>query len=293
MRSLLFAPADSPRKLDKAFACGADGVILDLEDSVAFDRKPAARDTAANFLATARSAERRPQLLVRINALDTGLADADLDAVMAQRPDAIMLPKCASGADVQHLGAKLAVREAEYGLEDGATKIVAIATETAAAIFGMGSYAGASRRLVGLTWGAEDLSADLGAETNRLPDDGYTPPYQLARSMTLFAAVAAQAQAIDTVYPNFRNMDGFRAECLAARRDGFTGKMAIHPDQAVVINDVFTPAPAEVARARAIVAAFAANPTAGVLGVGGEMLDRPHLIRAERLLARLGGGAAG
>ncbi|MBL8589512.1 MAG: CoA ester lyase [Methylobacteriaceae bacterium] len=286
MRSLLFAPGDSPRKLDKAFGCGADCVILDLEDSVALPAKQTAREVATNFLATARSAERRPLLYVRINALDTGLADADLDSVMRQRPDGIMLPKCASGAHVQHLGAKLAVREAEYGALDGSTAIIAIATETAAAIFGMGSYAGSSRRLAGLTWGAEDLSADLGAETNRLADGGYAPPYQLARSMTLFAAAAAETQAIDTVYPNFRDSAGFRAECLAARRDGFTAKMAIHPDQVAIINEVFTPSGAEVARARAIVAAFAANPTAGVLGVDGEMLDRPHLKRAERLLAR-------
>ena len=288
MRSLLFAPADSPRKLDKAFGCGTDCVILDLEDSVAAPRKQAGRETAANFLATARSAETRPRLYVRINALDSGHVDADLDAVMRQRPDGIMLPKSAGSADIQHLSAKIAVREAEYGLEDGGTRIVAIATETAAAIFGLGSYAGSSRRLVGVTWGAEDLSADLGAETNRLPDDSYAPPYQLARSLTLFAAQAAGAQPIDTVYPAFRNMAGFRAECLAARRDGFTAKMAIHPDQVAIINEIFTPPADQVARARAIVAAFAADPGAGVIGIDGEMFDRPHLTRAERLLARLG-----
>ena len=287
MRSLLFVPGDSPKKLDKGFACGVDCLLIDLEHSVAAGAKAQARATAANFLASARSSERRPLLFVRVNALESGLLDADLDAVMAQRPDGIMLPKSASGAHVQHLGAKLAVREAENLFEDGSTRIIAIATETAASIFGMGSYAGASRRLVGLTWGAEDLSADLGAETNRLPDDGYAPPYQLARSMTLFAACAAETQPIDTVYPNFRNMDGFRAECLAARRDGFTAKMAIHPDQVAVINEVFTPSGKEVERARAIVAAFAAQPDAGVLGVNGEMLDRPHLRRAQRLLARV------
>ncbi|MBK9081887.1 MAG: CoA ester lyase [Rhizobiales bacterium] len=288
MRSLLFAPADSPRKLDKAFASGTDCVILDLEDSVALPNKPLARATAENFLATARSAEARPRLYVRINALGTGFAEADLDSVMRQRPDGIMLPKSASGADIQHLGALLATREAENSIADGATKIVAIVTETASAMFGLGSYAGASRRLVGVTWGAEDLSADLGAETNRLPDDSYAPPYMIARAMTLFCAAASEVQAIDTVYPNFRNLDGFRAECLAARRDGYTGKMAIHPDQVAIVNEVFTPSGAEVARARAIVVAFAENPSAGVLGVNGEMLDRPHLRRAERLLARLG-----
>lgn len=286
MRSLLFVPADSPKKLDKGFASGADCLLIDLEDSVALGAKPLGRATAANFLASARSSETRPRLYVRVNALDSGLLDDDLDAVMGQRPDGIMLPKCASGAHVQHLGAKLAVREAENLFPDGSTQIIAIATETGASIFGMGSYAGASRRLVGLTWGAEDLSADLGAETNRLENGGYAPPYQLARSMTLFAASAAETQAIDTVYPNFRNLEGFRAECLAARRDGYTAKMAIHPDQVAIINEVFTPSAKEVARARAIVDAFAAQPGAGVLGVDGEMLDRPHLRRAERLLAR-------
>lgn len=287
MRSLLFVPGDSPKKLDKGFACGVDCLLIDLEDSVASGAKDEARRTAANFLASARSGETRPRLYVRVNALDSGMLDADLDAVMTQRPDGIMLPKCASGAHVQHLGAKLAVREAENLFPDGSTEIIAIATETGASIFGMGSYVGASRRLVGLTWGAEDLSADLGAETNRLDDGGYTPPYQLARSLTLFAAAAAETQPIDTVYPNFRDAAGFRTECLAARRDGFTAKMAIHPDQVAVINDVFRPSDREIARARAIVEAFAARPDAGVLGVDGEMLDRPHLRRAERLLARL------
>lgn len=287
MRSLLFVPADSPRKLDKALGCGADCLILDLEDSVALSAKEAARAGARDFLAAARGRADRPLLYVRVNALDTGLTDADLDAVVAMRPDGIMLPKSLSGANVQHLAAKLAVREAESGLPDGATAILPVATETAAAIFGMGSYAGSSRRLIGITWGAEDLSADLGAETNRMPDDSYCPPYMLARSMTLFAANASEVQAVDTVYPNFRNAEGFRRECLAARRDGFTAKMAIHPDQVATINEIFTPSPEQVARARAIVDAFAAQPDAGVLGVNGEMLDRPHLRRAEKLLARV------
>lgn len=287
MRSLLFVPADSTRKLDKALGCGADCLILDLEDSVALSAKEAARAGARDFLAAQRDNANRPLLYVRVNALDTGLTDADLDAVVAMRPDGIMLPKSLSGANVQHLAAKLAVREAESGLPDGATAILPVATETAAAIFGMGTYAGASRRLVGITWGAEDLSADLGAETNRMPDDSYCPPYMLARSMTLFAANAAEVQAVDTVYPNFRNAEGFRRECFAARRDGFTAKMAIHPDQVATINEIFTPAPEQVARARAIVDAFAAQPDAGVLGINGEMLDRPHLRRAEKLLARV------
>jgi citrate lyase subunit beta/citryl-CoA lyase len=228
-------------------------------------------------------------LYVRINALDTGLADADLDAIMPGAPAGIMLPKASGGADVQHLGAKLAVREAENGLVDGATRILPIATETGGALFGLGTYAGSSRRLAGLTWGAEDLAADLGAETNKTPDGAYTPPFALARSLLLFGAAAAAVDAIDTVFTAFRDAEGFRRECVAARRDGFVGKMAIHPDQVAIINEVFTPADAEIARAKAIVAAFAAAPDAGVLGVDGEMLDRPHLLRAERLLRRLPG----
>jgi citrate lyase subunit beta/citryl-CoA lyase len=191
-----------------------------------------------------------------------------------------------SGADVQHLGAKLAVREAECGYSDGVTKIIAIATETAGSIFHMGTYAGASRRLAGLTWGAEDLAAALGAETNRLADGSYAAPYALARTLTLFAANAAEVQAIDTIYADFRDSAGLKAECEAARRDGFTGKMAIHPGQIDIINEVFTPAPDVLAKARTIVAAFAADPDAGVASLDGKMIDRPHLTWAKRILAR-------
>lgn len=285
MRSLLFVPADSPRKLDKGFASGADCLILDLEDSVSVGNKQAARATARNFIASAKSASERPLLYVRINALDSGLADADLDGVMDIGPDGIMLPKALSGADVQHLGAKLAVREAENGLADGVTAILPIVTERAAAIFNLASYAGSSRRLAGLAWGGEDLAADVGAETNRV-DGRYTAPYQLARSLTLFASAAAETPALDAVFPSFKDAAGLRAECLEARRDGFTAKMAIHPDQIATINAVFTPTAQERAHAQAIVDAFAANPDAGVLGIDGQMVDRPHLRQAERLLAR-------
>ncbi len=190
---------------------------------------------------------------------------------------------------MQHLGAKLAVREAEADLPDGSLAIIAIATETARGVFQLGTYAGASRRLIGLTWGGEDLSADLGAEANRLNDGTYADPYRLARALTLVGAAAADVEPIDSVYTNFRDMDGLRAECEAARRDGFTAKMAIHPAQVAVINEAFTPSPEAVERARAIVEAFAANPGAGVIGLNGEMLDKPHLRRAERLLKRAGG----
>jgi citrate lyase subunit beta/citryl-CoA lyase len=204
---------------------------------------------------------------------------------MPGAPDGIVLPKSASGADVQQLGAKLAVREARLSLPDRSTRIIPIVTETAASLFALQSYAGASPRLAGLTWGAEDLSADLGAETYRLPDGGYTAPYALARTLTLLAAVAAGVAPIDTVFPPFRDTAGFRAECEAARREGFTGKMAIHPDQVPVINEVFTPSAEAIARARAIVAAFADAGT-GVTSLDGEMLDQPHLVKAKRLLSR-------
>jgi citrate lyase subunit beta/citryl-CoA lyase len=197
-----------------------------------------------------------------------------------------LLPKAIGGPDVSHLGAKLAVREAEFGLEDGRTRIIAIATENARGVFALGTFGGASHRLRALTWGGEDLSADIGAETNRNERGLYTDPYRLARAMTLLGATAAEVDAVDSVYTNFRDMDGLAAECRAARRDGFVAKMAIHPAQVPVINEAFTPSEDAVAKARAVIAAFEANPGAGVVGVEGEMLDRPHLTRAERLLAR-------
>lgn len=286
MRSLLFVPGDSPRKLQKGLESGADALILDLEDSVAPDAKPQARAASLAFLTQTRTLPRRPLLIVRVNPLTSGLIEADLDAVMAGAPDAIMLPKAEGGVDVSHLAAKIAVREAENDLPDGATRIIPIATETGKGVFGLGTYAGATHRLAALTWGAEDLSAVLGAETNRLTDGSYADPYRLARALTLFAAASAQVDAIDTVYTGFRDEAGFRAECIAARRDGFTGKMAIHPAQVAPINDIFAPSPQALARADAIIALFAANPGVGVIGLDGEMLDRPHLVRAKRLRAR-------
>jgi len=290
MRSLLFVPADGGKKLDKAMASGADAVIVDLEDSIAPERKAAARDLAAAFVKEAVTQPSRPRLLVRINALQTGLADADLDAVVPARPDAIMLPKAEGGATVIHTDAKLAAREAIAGVPDGHVKIVAIATETAAALFLAGTYAGASGRLAGLTWGAEDLSVDLGAEANRDAAGRFLDPYRLARALCLAGAAGAAVPAIDTVFVDFRNDAGLTRECEEARRDGFLGKMAIHPAQVAVINEVFTPRPDAIARAQAIVDAFAAAPGAGTVGIGGVMYDRPHLARAMALLARAGRG---
>ena len=286
MRSLLFVPADSAKKLDKAMASGADALIVDLEDSIALDGKAAARESAAAFLRETVASASRPYLIVRVNGLQTGLTDADLDAVVPARPDAIMLPKAEGGAAVAHADAKLAVREAVADLRDGHVKIIALATETAAALFLAGTYAGASARLSALTWGAEDLSAELGAEANRDAQGRFLDPYRFARCICLAAAAAAEVPALDTVYVDFRDNEGLRRECEEARRDGFAAKMAIHPAQVPIINEAFTPTAEAVARAQAIVDAFAANPAAGVVGVGGVMYDRPHLARAKRVLAR-------
>ena len=288
MRSLLFVPGDSDKKLDKGVTSGADALIVDLEDSVSTDRKAAARATALAFLQGAKRGGQK--LLVRINALDTGLTDDDLDAIVPGRPDAIMLPKAAGGESVTHLHAKLSAREAIAGLPDGGIAIVALATETAASLFTTGTYSGSSPRLTALTWGAEDLSAELGAEANRDTDGRFLDPYRLARTLCLAGAAAAGVPAIDTVYVDFRNDAGLRRECEEARRDGFTAKMAIHPAQVAAINEVFTPTPDAIAHARSIIDAFAAQPGAGVIGIGGKMYDRPHLVRARVLLARSGNG---
>jgi len=286
MRSLLFVPADSPRKLDKGMTSGADALIVDLEDSVALDGKARARDSAAAFLKNAMAAASRPVLVVRVNGLQTGLIDADLDAIAPAKPDAIMLPKAEGGVSVIHVDAKLAVREAKNDLPEGSIKILPIATETAASLFVAGTFANSSSRLLSLTWGAEDLSAELGARANRDADGRFLEPYRLARVLCLAGAAAAQVPAIDTVYVDFRDSDGFRRECEEARRDGFAAKMAIHPAQVPIINEVFTPSPAALAHAKSVVDAFAANPGAGVVAIGGVMYDRPHLTRAERLLVR-------
>ena len=286
MRSLLFVPADSTKKLDKAMTSGADALIVDLEDSVAFDGKARARQSAAAFLKDALAASPRPYLLVRVNGLTTGLTDADLDAVAPAKPDAIMLPKAEGGASVVHADAKLAVREATNNLADGHIKIIAIATETAASLFVAGTFAGASARLTGLTWGAEDLSAELGAQANRDAQGHFLDPYRFARVLCLAAAASAGVPAIDTVYVDFRDETGFRRECEEALRDGFTAKMAIHPAQVPIINEVFTPSAEAVAQAQAIIDAFAKSPGAGVVNIAGVMYDQPHLTRARRLLAR-------
>jgi citrate lyase subunit beta/citryl-CoA lyase len=286
MRSLLFVPGDNPGKLEKAMDARADALVFDLEDSVSVDAKAGARKTVCDFLKAVKRGNDTPTLYVRVNALDTGLLDSDLDEVLAGKPDGIMLPKCNAGADVVLLDAKLAAREAIHGLPDNSTRVIALATETPAAIFALGTYRGSSSRLAGLCWAGEDLSAAVNAETNRLRDGAYAEPYRVVRALCLFAAVAAEVLPIDSVYTNYRDLDGLRAEAMEARRDGFTSKLAIHPAQVPVINAVFTPSAESIARAKAVIAAFAAHPSAGVVGFEGAMLDRPHLARAERLLAQ-------
>ena len=288
MRSLLFVPADGGSKLDKAMASGADAVIIDLEDSITPERKPQARAAALEFLKGATTKKDRPRLLVRINGLDTGMTDADLEAIVPGKPDALVFPKAEGGASVVHLDAKLTAHEAIADVPEGSIKILAQAVESAAGLFLAGTFRDASKRLVGMTWGPEDLSAELGAEANRDADGELTEPYRLARNMCLFGAAAAKLPAIETVYVDFRNAEGLRRDTEAARRDGFTGRLAIHPAQVAVINEVFTPSPEQIAKAKAVVAAFAAQPGAGAVGIDGKMFDRPHLVRAQALLERIG-----
>lgn len=279
MRSFLFVPADSEKKLSKAASCGADALILDLEDSVALSAKDAARTAAAAYLKTADRAG--PKLVLRINALDTPFWEKDLEAVIPAKPDMIVVPKTLSGDCVKKVGAHI-------DKLDGAKEIGigCVATETAASLFTLGTYAGSHERLAFLTWGAEDLAAALGARDNKDENGLYTGPYRLARTLTLLGAVAAGVQPVDGVWKDFRDEKGLEAEARAAARDGFTAKMAIHPAQVAIINEVFTPSDADLAHARAVVEAFEKAGDVGVVALDGVMLDIPHLKQARALLAR-------
>lgn len=280
IRSFLFVPADSERKLARGLDSGADALILDLEDSVAAANRAAARVLARAFLD--RHGSDRIARYVRINPLASGLALDDLAATVAGRPDGILLPKCTPD-DVRTADHYLSAFEAAAGHPVGGTRIVAIATETPAAVFALGHYAGCSPRLESITWGAEDLAACIGGN-NRTADGAYDGPYRLARSLCLLAASAAEVQALDTIYTDFRDPEGLRAECIAARRSGFTGKMAIHPAQLTTINEVFSTSAEEREWAERVIAAFAENPGAGTLALDGRMIDKPHLVLARRLL---------
>ena len=284
LRSLLFVPGDSEKKLSKSATVPADALILDLEDSVTPENKAAARELLGSFLSDHAEA-RQKQIWVRINPVDQPAALEDLAGIMHGRPDGIVQPKTRSPDDVLLLGQHLENFEKDMGLVTGSTRILPVATETPGAIFSLGQYVRCDQRLAGLTWGAEDLSTAVGALANKNREGKWTSPFQLVRNLCLFAAHAAGVAAIDTIYADFRDLEGLRATCDEARRDGFSGKLAIHPDQVTVINSAFTPSEEEINQARRIVNLFAANPGAAALSLDGVMLDIPHLKQARNILA--------
>lgn len=286
IRSLLFVPGDSERKIAKARSSAADALILDLEDSVVPEKRAAARELC---LATLQANSAKPTF-VRINALETSDALLDLATVIRGRPYGIMLPKCSSARDIHVLDRYLSALETRDGIVSGTTKVLPIITETGASMFGAATYRQTTPRLAGLLWGGEDLAADIGARANRDTHGRYEPIFELARSFCLLAAAAARVAAVDAVYTDFRNADGLRAEAAVAARSGFAAKAAIHPDQAAVINEVFTPSVDEVAHARRVVELFEGGETTSVVALDGKMLDRPHLIMAKRILSRVRAG---
>jgi citrate lyase subunit beta/citryl-CoA lyase len=285
LRSLLFVPADSERKFAKANGIGADALILDLEDSVAPPRKALARDMVKELLG---GPPRDWAFLVRVNPLGSGLTLGDLAAVVRPGLDGILIPKVSGIKDIELISNYVDALEVAAAIQPGHVKLLVVATETPAAMIGFASYAIPNRRLVAMTWGAEDLGAALGALSNKEPNGEWTFPYQVARAQCLFAAGAAGVQALDTLYGDFRDQNGLAESCRIARRDGFVGRIAIHPDQIATINQCFTPSDADLAHARRVVAAFAAQPDAGTLGIDGKMYDMPHLIAAKRALASVG-----
>lgn len=284
LRSMLFVPGDSEKKLAKAAGTGADALILDLEDAVSVERIDAARGMVREYL-RARTDRKAQQLWVRVNPLGTALCLPDLGAIMPGAPDGIVLPKTATAQDVRTLDNYLTALECREGLQQGATRIVTVSTEVPAALFSLGGYAGVSPRLAGLTWGAEDLSTALGASTNRADDGQFEFTYRMARSMCLLAAANAGVQAIDTLTSDFRDTGALEQEVRRARREGFTGKLAIHPAQVQAINQGFSPDADELRHAQRIVDAFAAAAGAGAVQLDGKMLDKPHLTQAQRILA--------
>jgi len=283
LRSLLFVPGDSEKKLAKSTSTAADALILDLEDSVAPERTALARGMVAEFL-QAHPNRTQQQLWVRINPLQTPEALADLVAVMPARPDGIMLPKPLNGLHAQQLDHYLSALETREGLALGSTRIIPVATEVPGALFDLQSYAGASSRLQGLTWGAEDLATAVGASSNRDASGEFTFTYKLARSLCLLASAHAQIQAIDTLSVDFKDMQALALDVQQACREGFSGKLAIHPDQVEVINQGFTPSAHDISHAQRIVDAFAQAHGAGAVQLDGKMVDKPHLTQALRLL---------
>lgn len=287
LRSLLFVPADSAHKFNKASTCGADGLILDLEDSVAPGRKAFARDHVKELLG---GPKQDWSFVVRTNPFGTGLTLEDLAAVVRPGLDGILIPKVNGVEDVELMSHYVDVLEVANGVTPGHVKLLVVATETPAAMIGFASYAKPCKRLVAMTWGAEDLGAALGALTNKEPDGAWTFPYQVARAQCLFAANAAGALPLETLYGDFKNPEGLAESCRIARRDGFVGRLAIHPNQVEIINSSFTPSEEDLAHARRVVAAFAASPDVGTVGIDGKMYDMPHLIAAKRALASAGEG---
>ena len=289
LRSLLFVPADSDRKFAKASGVGADGLILDLEDSVAPGRKAFARAAVRELLG---GPARDWSFLVRVNPFGTGLTLEDLAAVVRPGLDAILIPKVNGIEDVDLVSHYVDVLEVATGVAPGHVKLLVVATETPAAMIGFNGYSRKNKRLVAMTWGAEDLAAALGALTNKETDGSWTFPYQVARAQCLFAAGAAGVAALDTLYADFRDQAGLAESCRIARRDGFVGRVAIHPDQVATINTCFTPSDADLDHARRVVAAFAVTPHVGTVGIDGKMYDIPHLVAARRTLASVGEEAA-
>ena len=289
LRSLLFVPGDSEKKFARAIQTAADVLILDLEDTVAPSMKEAARGIVAGWVDQA--SEISAALFVRVNPLDTGMTQGDLAAVVRKGLAGILVPKANGAADIATIAAMIDPLEAAAGMAQGTVKIAVVTTETAQAMFNLGSYTPPHPRLVGLTWGAEDLGAAIGATDNKEADGQWTEPYRFARSLCLFAAASAGVTPIDTLYSNFRDAEGLETDCRRARRDGFLGRIAIHPDQVDTINRCFSPSAEQIAEARKIVDAFAAQPDAGTLGIDGKMYDIPHLKAAHKTLAAAGESA--
>ncbi|MEJ7935315.1 CoA ester lyase [Sphingobium sp. AN558] len=286
LRSFLFIPGDSEKKLGKVDGVDADAFIFDLEDAVAPARKPVARQMVPAFIKDRPRGTRKSQLWVRVNPLDTPWTLEDLAAIVPAAPDGIMLPKVNGPQDVAQVSHYLDALETASGIERGSIRILPVATETAVSPFRLGDYAGAGLdRLYGLTWGAEDLSSAIGASGNTDASGEWTHTYKMVRSLCLLGAHAAGGEAVDTLFVDFRDPEGLRASCKAARAEGFSGRVAIHPAQVDIINESFSPSEDEVAFARRVVALFAANPDSGTLGLDGKMLDIPHLKQAQKTLA--------
>lgn len=286
MRSFLFVPGDSERKLIKASSAGADALVLDLEDAVSDEQKPEARKLISAFLADRAATGDISSVFVRVNGVNTPHFEPDLEALGDVAPAGILLPKATSVGDVELADKKISDLESSRGTSANSLRVIAMVTETPQSILNMGQYMSVPDRVSGFAWSGEDLAASLGAKDNRDDAGGYTDPYRIARAMSLMAAAAAGVQPIDAVYTDFRDHDGLKAETEAAARDGFTGKLAIHPAQVEIINEAFTPNDMEIEDAQAVISAFGADDKIGVIGLKNKMMDLPNLIMARNTLER-------